>query len=92
MFNTPNYSRIQYDPSLFSGTPGTGKSTLCQELAERCGMNYINIGDVAKEGELYEGWDDQYQCPILNEDRVSSQLGSTQTSLFNPSNAEATSV
>ena len=55
-------------------------------------MNYINIGDVAKEGELYEGWDDQYQCPILNEDRVSSQLGSTQTSLFNPSNAEATSV
>ena len=33
-------------------------------------MRYINVGDVAKEKELYEGWDEEYQCPILDEDKV----------------------
>ncbi|ELU02620.1 hypothetical protein CAPTEDRAFT_184335 [Capitella teleta] len=64
---------------LLTGTPGVGKSTLGQELAERTGLKYINIGDVAKEGELYEGFDDQYKCPILNEDRVIDELDATLT-------------
>ena len=54
-----------------TGTPGTGKTTLGRELAERTGLRYVNIGDLAKDGELYEGFDEEYQCPILNEDRVS---------------------
>ena len=54
----------------YTGTPGTGKTTLGRELAEKTGLTYINIGDIAKEGELYDGYDDEYQCPVLNEDRV----------------------
>ena len=55
----------------FAGTPGTGKSTLGSELAKRSGLTYINVGDVAKEEELYEGFDEEYNCPILDDDRVS---------------------
>lgn len=58
---------------MFSGTPGVGKSTLANELAQRSSLNYINIGDFAKENDLYDGFDEQYNCPILNEDRVSVQ-------------------
>lgn len=36
------------------GTPGVGKTTLGKELASRSGMTYINVGDMAKEGRLYE--------------------------------------
>lgn len=35
------------------GTPGVGKTTLGKELAARAGLMYINVGDLAKEGELY---------------------------------------
>ena len=53
------------------GTPGTGKTTLGTELAQRTGLMYINVGDLAKEQELYDGYDEEYQCPVLDEDRVS---------------------
>ena len=52
------------------GTPGTGKTTLGQELATRASFTFINVGDVAKDQNLYEGYDEQYQCHILDEDRV----------------------
>ena len=56
---------------MFLGTPGVGKSTLGAELAQRSGLRYINIGEFAKEEQLYDGYDEQYNCPILNEDQVS---------------------
>lgn len=59
---------------LITGTPGTGKSTLGAELATRTGLKYVNIGDVAKLNELFDGYDDEYQCPILDEDRVLDEL------------------
>ena len=55
---------------FISGTPGTGKSTLAEELGQRTSMNCINIGDLAKEGDLYDGFDAEYSCPIIDEDRV----------------------
>lgn len=57
---------------IVTGTPGTGKSTLGQELSDKTGLKYINVGDVAKEGEFYDGFDEEYQCPVLNEDQVST--------------------
>ena len=56
--------------SFCQGTPGTGKSTLGAEVALRSGLNYLNIGDLAKQEDLFEGFDDEYQCPVLDEDRV----------------------
>ncbi|NWR95103.1 KAD6 kinase, partial [Furnarius figulus] len=59
---------------LITGTPGVGKTTLGKELASRAGLSYVNVGDMAKEGELYEGFDEEYDCPILDEDRVVDEL------------------
>ena len=56
---------------LSPGTPGTGKSTLGKELCQRTGLNYINIGEVATAAECMEGYDEELQCGILDEDRVS---------------------
>jgi len=53
-----------------TGTPGTGKTTLGSELASRSNLTFLNIGDIAKEEELYDGFDEAYQCPVLDEDRV----------------------
>ena len=55
---------------LITGTPGTGKTLLGRELCDRAGLNFINIGDFAEGEQLYEGWDDELQCHILDEDRV----------------------
>ena len=63
------------------GTPGTGKTTLGQELATRASFTFINVGEVAKEQNLYEGYYEQYQCHILDEDRVKI-ISSLQLSYF----------
>lgn len=34
-----------------AGTPGVGKTTLGKELAQRTGLAYINVGDLAQEGK-----------------------------------------
>ncbi|XP_057316042.1 adenylate kinase isoenzyme 6-like [Hydractinia symbiolongicarpus] len=59
---------------LLTGTPGTGKSTLAAELAQKTGLNYINVGDLAKKEQLFEGWDDKYNCHVLDEDGVIDEL------------------
>ncbi|XP_056146882.1 adenylate kinase isoenzyme 6 isoform X2 [Lampris incognitus] len=59
---------------LLTGTPGVGKTTLGKELAQRSGLEYVNIGDLAQEGQLFDGFDEEYQCPVLDEDRVVDEL------------------
>ncbi|XP_074649982.1 adenylate kinase isoenzyme 6-like [Tubulanus polymorphus] len=59
---------------LITGTPGTGKTTLGNELAVKTGLTYINIGDLAKEQNLFEGFDESYDCPVIDEDKVIDEL------------------
>lgn len=58
---------------LVTGTPGTGKTTTSTALAEATQLNHINIGDLVKEKNLHDGWDDELDSYILNEDLVSYQ-------------------
>ncbi|XP_062517103.1 adenylate kinase isoenzyme 6-like [Corticium candelabrum] len=59
---------------LLTGTPGTGKSTTCREVSRHTGLEHVCIGDVARDGQLYDGYDDELECPILDEDRVIDEL------------------
>jgi adenylate kinase len=55
---------------LVTGTPGTGKTTTAQQAASGTGMRYINVGDWVKEKELHDGWDDEFDCYTVDEDKV----------------------
>jgi adenylate kinase len=59
--------------SLCAGTPGVGKSTLCEQLAERTGLEWLEVGQIAKDCECFEEFDEVYQCPVLDEDKVCSE-------------------
>ncbi|KAF8572274.1 hypothetical protein P879_01826 [Paragonimus westermani] len=65
---------------LITGTPGTGKTTLAKFLSESVNLNYVSINDVAKAGELYDGYDTMNDCHILDEDRVLDALEAMMSS------------
>jgi len=47
-----------------------GKSVLSEQVAEAAGLESIDVGEVAKQLELYNGYDSAYGCHVLNEERV----------------------
>ena len=55
---------------LVTGTPGTGKTTISQMLAEATGYRHINVGEWVKERQLHDGWDEAHDCFILDEDKA----------------------
>ncbi|KAA3471361.1 adenylate kinase isoenzyme 6-like protein [Gossypium australe] len=59
---------------LVTGTPGTGKTTTSSALAEATNLRHINIGDLVKEKNLHDGWDNDLQCHVINEDLVCDEL------------------
>lgn len=59
---------------LITGTPGVGKSTLSQQIAERSGLEWVSVSDLARDNLFYDGFDEERQCPILDEDKVLDEL------------------
>jgi adenylate kinase len=59
---------------LITGTPGTGKTTTSEMVAQATGLRHINVGDWVKEKELHSGWDEHFQSFILDEDKVCDAL------------------
>jgi len=59
---------------LITGTPGTGKSTLAELVLESTGLHYINVSELVKERGLHEGFDQEFQSYILDDDKVVDEL------------------
>ncbi|KAL4592201.1 hypothetical protein LXL04_005188 [Taraxacum kok-saghyz] len=59
---------------LVTGTPGTGKTTTSAALAEATNLRHINIGDLVRDKKLHDGWDDELECYVINEDLVCDEL------------------
>jgi len=57
-----------------TGTPGTGKTSLCSSLASRSGMKHIELGTLIKEKQLHSGRDEEFDTLILDEDKVCDEL------------------
>ena len=55
---------------VITGTPGTGKTSHSELLAERTGLRHISVNKVVKDKECHEGWDDEFQSWIVDEDKV----------------------
>ncbi|PIA26104.1 hypothetical protein AQUCO_10000040v1 [Aquilegia coerulea] len=59
---------------LVTGTPGVGKTTTSSLLADSTQLRHINIGELVKQKNLHDGWDDEFDCHIINEDLVCDEL------------------
>ncbi|CAM9181730.1 unnamed protein product [Sphacelaria rigidula] len=55
---------------LITGTPGTGKTCTSQQIAERTGLNHINVSDVVRLKQCHEGRDESFDTFILDEDKL----------------------
>ncbi|KAK8041199.1 POS9-activating factor FAP7 [Apiospora phragmitis] len=55
---------------IVTGTPGVGKTTHCEMLAERTGLRHVSINQIVKDKECHEGWDDEFGCWIVDEDKL----------------------
>lgn len=57
---------------VLTGTPGTGKTTHAQLLANATPvpLKHINVGEWVKEKGLHEGFDEEWQSYIVDEDKV----------------------
>ncbi len=55
---------------LVTGTPGTGKTTLCELVASSSGLRHVNVGELVAQQSLHSGWDEKFGCWLLDEDKV----------------------
>ncbi|ETS76710.1 adenylate kinase HBR1 [Pestalotiopsis fici W106-1] len=55
---------------VITGTPGVGKTTHCEVLAERSGLRHLSINQIVKDKEAHEGWDDEFQSWVVDEDKL----------------------
>lgn len=59
---------------VITGTPGTGKTTHAEILAERTGLRHVSVNQIVKDKGCHEGWDDEYQSWIVDEDKVRQDI------------------
>lgn len=59
---------------LLTGTPGVGKSTVARDLAERLGLRHIDVGQFARDRDLYADFDEVHDCYYMHEDAVLDEL------------------
>ncbi|KAK7757262.1 factor activating pos9 [Diatrype stigma] len=62
MRNSPNI--------IVTGTPGVGKTTHCEALADRTGLRHLSVNQIVKEKGCHEGWDEQFLSWIVDEDKL----------------------
>lgn len=57
---------------VITGTPGTGKTTHAQLLVEQSPvpLQHINVSELIKEKMLHDGFDEEWQTYIVDEDKV----------------------
>ena len=59
---------------VVTGTPGAGKTTHCESLLERTGLRHVSVNQVVKDKECHEGWSDEYQSWLVDEDKVRGDI------------------
>ncbi|KAI8994506.1 AAA domain-containing protein [Pilobolus umbonatus] len=59
---------------LVTGTPGTGKTTTSEMIAEATGLQHINVGEVVKSKKCYTQYLEEYDTHELDEDKVYKKI------------------
>jgi len=59
---------------LVTGTPGAGKTHFAKAIATNFDLNFLEISRIVQEHGFTEGFDDNLDCPILDEDKLLDYL------------------
>ncbi|TBU64945.1 P-loop containing nucleoside triphosphate hydrolase protein [Dichomitus squalens] len=61
---------------IITGTPGTGKTTHAELLAQESPvpLKHINVGEMVKQKNLYEAFDEEWQSYTVDEDKLLDEL------------------
>jgi len=63
---------------LVTGTPGVGKTTFSKLLSDYIQLPYHNVGEYISNHKLYTEWDETYNVPIFDDDKVVDFLETIQ--------------
>ena len=60
---------------IVTGTPGVGKTTTCAELISQSSstafqLRHLSINTIVKDKSCYDGYDDELQTSIVDEDKL----------------------
>jgi adenylate kinase len=70
----PSSVKRQRPNILITGTPGTGKTTLSELVALALNYEHINASELVKTRSLHDGYDEEFDTYILNDDKVDGLL------------------
>ncbi|KAG0172540.1 hypothetical protein DFQ28_010605 [Apophysomyces sp. BC1034] len=59
---------------LVTGTPGTGKTTTSEMIAQVTGLQHVNVGDLVRNKQLHEGYLEEFDTHVLDEDKLIDEL------------------
>ena len=60
---------------IITGTPGVGKTTHCELLAESTGLKHLSVNQIVKERDCHDGYDEEFKSWIVDEDKVGFYWG-----------------
>lgn len=62
---------MRTEPNIIvTGTPGVGKTTHCEVLAQNTGLKHLSINQIVKERGCHDGYDEEFKSWIVDEDKV----------------------
>lgn len=72
---TDEYNMRSQPNIIITGTPGVGKTTHCEQLAQSTGLKHLSVNDVVKERGCHDGYDEEFKSWIVDEDKVRRSAG-----------------
>ncbi|KAI9891291.1 MAG: hypothetical protein M1814_002804 [Vezdaea aestivalis] len=70
-------TQMRKEPNIVvTGTPGVGKSSHCQRLADVSGLKHLPLSDIAKERDCHDSYDNELKTLVVDEDKLLDSIES----------------